>query len=64
MSGVGAGTGPGGQPGPGGWTVESVAEELLACEAERREREPFTDEWPELDLATGYAVQDLSLIHI
>ena len=61
MSGVGAGTGPGGQPGPGGWTVESVAEELLACEAERREREPFTDEWPELDLATGYAVQDLTL---
>ena len=44
-----------------GWTIESVAAELLACEAERREREPFTDEWPELDLATGYAVQDLTL---
>ena len=26
------------------WTKESVAAELLACEAERREREPFTDE--------------------
>ncbi|WP_240917603.1 4-hydroxy-2-oxovalerate aldolase [Phycicoccus sp. HDW14] len=45
----------------GGWTVESVAAELLACEDERREREPFTDEWPGLDLDTGYAVQDLTL---
>ena len=39
----------------GGWDIESVAAELLACEDERREREPFTDEWPELDLDTGYA---------
>lgn len=45
----------------GGWTIESVAAELLACEDERREREPFTDEWPELDLDTGYAIQDLNL---
>ncbi len=45
----------------GGWDVESVARELLACEDERREREPFTDEWPELDLDTGYAVQDRTL---
>lgn len=43
------------------WDVESVAAELLACEDERREREPFTDEWPGLDLATGYAVQDHNL---
>ena len=43
------------------WTKESVAAELLACEAERREREPFTDEWPELDLETGYAIQDMTL---
>ncbi len=46
---------------PVSWDVESVARELLACEDERREREPFTDEWPELDLATGYAIQDLTL---
>lgn len=43
------------------WTIESVGDELLACEAERREREPFTDEWPELDLDTGYAIQDRNL---
>lgn len=45
----------------GGWNIESVAAELLACEDEQRDREPFTDEWPELDLATGYAIQDLNL---
>lgn len=50
----------GAQP-AGGWTVESVAEELLACERERREREPFTDEWPELDLRSAYRIQDLNL---
>lgn len=43
------------------WTVESVAEDLLACEAERRDRPPFTDEWPVLDVPTGYAIQDLTL---
>lgn len=43
------------------WDVESVATELLACEDERRDRPPFTDEWPDLDLDTGYAVQDLTL---
>ncbi|WEV77426.1 fumarylacetoacetate hydrolase family protein [Janibacter cremeus] len=43
------------------WTVESVATELLACEAERRDRVKFTDEWPELDVATGYEIQDLTL---
>ena len=26
----------------GGWTLGEVAAELLACEDERREREPFT----------------------
>ena len=45
----------------GGWTIETVAAELLACEDGRRDREPFTDEWPELDLDTGYAIQDLNL---
>ena len=45
----------------GGWDVESVAAELLRCEDERIERPPFTDEWPALDLDTGYAIQDLNL---
>jgi 2-oxo-3-hexenedioate decarboxylase len=44
-----------------GWTVESVAAEILSCEEERREREPFTDEWAGLDLDTGYEIQDLNL---
>ena len=48
---------------PGGWTVETVAAELLRCEDERIERPPFTDEWPDLDLDTGYEVQDLNLRH-
>ncbi len=43
------------------WDVESVAAELLACEDERRDRVKFTDEWPELDVATGYEIQDLTL---
>lgn len=45
----------------GGWDVESVAAELLRCEDQRIERAPFTDEWPALDLDTGYAIQDLTL---
>lgn len=45
----------------GGWDVESVAEELLRCERERQDRPPFTDEWPSLDLDTGYRVQDLTM---
>jgi 2-oxo-3-hexenedioate decarboxylase len=43
------------------WDVESVADELLRCEDQRVDRPPFTDEWPELDVATGYAIQDLTL---
>jgi 2-oxo-3-hexenedioate decarboxylase len=43
------------------WDEESVAAELLACEAERRDREPFTDEWPDLDVDTGYRIQDANL---
>ncbi|WP_211340890.1 2-keto-4-pentenoate hydratase [Xylanimonas allomyrinae] len=43
------------------WDVASAACELLACERERRDRGPLTDEWPGLDLATAYAVQDLTL---
>jgi 2-oxo-3-hexenedioate decarboxylase len=40
------------------WTVDRAATELLACEDERRDRDPITDEWPGLDVATAYAVQD------
>ncbi|PWU55421.1 4-oxalocrotonate decarboxylase [Micromonospora globispora] len=43
------------------WDVASVAAELLRCEDERVDRPPFTDEWPELDLDTGYEIQDLNL---
>lgn len=43
------------------WTEDAVATELLACEAERRDRVKFTDEWPELDLDTGYRIQDETL---
>ena len=43
------------------WTVDTVATELLACEAERRDRAKFTDEWPELDVETGYQIQDETL---
>jgi len=45
----------------GGWDVESVAAELLRCEDARVDRPPFSDEWPELDLDTGYQIQDLNL---
>jgi 2-oxo-3-hexenedioate decarboxylase len=41
------------------WTLERVADELLAAEAERRDRAPITDEFPGLDLASAYAAQDL-----
>jgi len=43
------------------WTEETVADELLSCEAQRRDRAPFTDEWDGLDVATGYRIQDLTL---
>jgi 2-oxo-3-hexenedioate decarboxylase len=43
------------------WTEDAVATELLACEAERRDRAKFTDEWPELDVETGYRIQDETL---
>lgn len=43
------------------WDVETVAAELLRCEDERTDRAPFTDEWPDLDLDTGYEIQDRTL---
>lgn len=46
---------------PTPWTVDSVATELLACEAERRDRTPFTDEWPQMSITDGYAIQDETL---
>jgi 2-oxo-3-hexenedioate decarboxylase len=44
-----------------GWTEDTVATELLACESERRDRTRFTDEWPGLDVDTGYRIQDETL---
>jgi 2-oxo-3-hexenedioate decarboxylase len=43
------------------WTVESVATSLLAAEGAVTDREPFTDDWTDLDLATAYAIQDETL---
>jgi 2-oxo-3-hexenedioate decarboxylase len=43
------------------WTEDSVATELLACEADRRDRPKFTDEWSALDVETGYRIQDETL---
>ena len=51
---------PGAAP-ASGWDVASVAAELLRCEDERIERPPFTDDWPDLDLDTGYRIQDRNL---
>ena len=44
-----------------GWTVDRAAVALLAAEDARADREPLTDEWPGLDVATAYAVQDEAL---
>jgi 2-oxo-3-hexenedioate decarboxylase len=43
------------------WTVDLAATALLAAADSRDGREPLTAEWPGLDLATGYAVQDETL---
>ena len=57
----------GGRPAPDGgravseWTVDRAASVLLEAEAAGTDRPPITDEWPGLDLATGYAVQDETL---
>ena len=40
------------------WTVDSAAEFLLAAERNRTDVEPLTDEWAELDAATGHLIQD------
>jgi 2-oxo-3-hexenedioate decarboxylase len=43
------------------WTVDRAASALLEAEDVRVTREPLTAEWPGLDLATAYAVQDETL---
>jgi 2-oxo-3-hexenedioate decarboxylase len=43
------------------WTVDAAATALLEAESGQAGREPLTDGWPGLDLATGYAVQDETL---
>lgn len=40
------------------WTVARAATELLSAEDDRAERGPITDDWPDLDLATAYEIQD------
>ncbi|MYS82122.1 2-keto-4-pentenoate hydratase [Embleya scabrispora] len=39
------------------WTEQSIADELYQAEAERRDRRPFTDDWPSLDVETAYRTQ-------
>lgn len=41
-----------------GWNVDTAATVLLQAEADRKDRHPITDEWPELDLDTAYQIQD------
>ncbi|MCZ4587585.1 fumarylacetoacetate hydrolase family protein [Rhodococcus opacus] len=40
------------------WNVETAAQTLLDAEGSRTDRHPITAEWPDLDLATAYRVQD------
>ena len=44
-----------------GWDVDRAATELLGREDARRDGGPITEQWPQLDLATAYAVQDETL---
>ncbi|WP_020666802.1 2-keto-4-pentenoate hydratase [Amycolatopsis nigrescens] len=43
------------------WNIERAAEVLLAAERDGVARGPLTEEWPDLDLRTAYAVQDEAL---
>ncbi|BBZ59089.1 2-keto-4-pentenoate hydratase [Mycolicibacterium monacense] len=43
------------------WTVDRAATELLDAEDTRTARNPITDDWPDLDLRTAYAIQDETL---
>ncbi|MGW6358114.1 2-keto-4-pentenoate hydratase [Streptomyces sp. NPDC055092] len=40
------------------WNIERAVDVLLAREADRADGGRITDEWPDLDLATAYQVQD------
>ena len=40
------------------WDVARGADEILACENERRDRPPLTDEWSGMTVQEAYAVQD------
>lgn len=40
------------------WTPTTAAAELLRAERERTDRGPLTEQWPDLDVPTAYAVQD------
>lgn len=43
------------------WSVERAAAELLAAEDGRFDRNPITDEWPDLDIDTAHAIQNETL---
>ncbi|MBM7368782.1 2-keto-4-pentenoate hydratase [Gordonia hydrophobica] len=43
------------------WNIDRAATVLLDAEDRRADREPLTDEWPELDLSTAYRIQDETL---
>lgn len=43
------------------WSIERAAAELLAAEDGRFDRNPITDEWPDLDTDTAYAIQNETL---
>ena len=43
------------------WDLDRAATVLLEAEESRTDRGPISDEWPELDLETAYAVQDETL---
>ena len=43
------------------WTISRATTELLDRETSRRDGGRITDEWPELDLPTAYAIQDALL---
>jgi 2-oxo-3-hexenedioate decarboxylase len=44
-----------------GKKVVRAATQLIDAEAKVRDREPLTDDWPELDLATAYEIQEETL---
>jgi 2-oxo-3-hexenedioate decarboxylase len=45
----------------GGWNIQRAATALLDAEGTRTERDPISDQWPALDLATAYRIQDETL---